>query len=920
MVPDRERAYVTDIDQAVSRWDLHLAASLAEDYHAEAAGDPVFEFRSAVVLAQTSLLAGRPERACEALRPHLDRAGVPHREQGAQVHLLLAEGLARTGQPAEARRLLSRVPAERLRQDTSQALRALRIRLLLGDDDIDRDIAGVVARLQANMGKEHEALLWCEAGRAHFRAGEMLAAGYSLRRAEELARGRHLHPVRAYVLLQAARLEHLQGQLGRALQHLDRVADIGQPHQRLEAKLLRALVLIDVGERGAATALAAEALAARDVPGELTGLATLVRELLVEQDEAGQGLSVEAQGAAHAARGDLVEARRCYASALQSAAGPARQARVSLALGLLDEGGVGQGWLRQAEWLARQNNLPEVLGRGLVALGRRAAARGEEGEGEARGLFEEAIVISKTQASELPPVLAAAHRHQRRSVLRHLLEAACHRRDAEAVFRYQELERGRLLLEWLSATGSRGAALFSRPDWLGLLSRLADCERRLQTARQHGPAQKEIAALRHEQEALIADRDRLFERHLRERDRPPVGLLPPLPSVSDLAASLPAGTLYVAPVLASGGDVYLLAATRERGAEVLYPTGESVRSFREVAEELQQEITRQLSSYSSGWYQGQHERGQLDRCLEAVGASQLGHGLRQLFLHHSPRRLVWVPDAGLSGLPIHAVRWAGSYLIEHVEVAWAFAGAHLVAQRRRRGRRRGWWRPAVAVHEQPAELPAAQREAEGVVAAFLSGRCLPRAGRAELRQWLGRAGVVHLACHAEFTPDSPLSASLKLPSGERLHALECLDEPVNGLPLVTLSACQSGQVAPLAQTGGEVFGLVTGLLGGGAGSVVAGLWAVADDEAPPFMWSFYRRLMGEPAGAALAGAQREALATSGAGGSALFWAAFTLFGDPDAVRPPRTLPGRWLARWRQRRHAGRYPRIGAVTAQAAAQA
>jgi hypothetical protein len=98
--------------------------------------------------------------------------------------------------------------------------------------------------------------------------------------------------------------------------------------------------------------------------------------------------------------------------------------------------------------------------------------------------------------------------------------------------------------------------------------------------------------------------------------------------------------------------------------------------------------------------------------------------------------------------------------------------------------------------------------------------------------------------------------------------------------------------------------LVGGLLGGGARAVLAGLWPVADEEAPPLLWAFYRHLLREPLPMALARAQREAL--SDPKGSPLFWAAFALFGDPDAVRPP-PVPLRWLTSWRQRQHARRYP-------------
>src|SRR5262249_2154251 len=79
-----------------------------------------------------------------------------------------------------------------------------------------------------------------------------------------------------------------------------------------------------------------------------------------------------------------------------------------------------------------------------------------------------------------------------------------------------------------------------------------------------------------------------------------------------------------------------------------------------------------------------------------------------------------------------------------------------------------------------------------------------------------------------------------------------------GLPLVTLSACRAAEVGPLVGT--EVFGLVTGLLGGGARAVVAGLWPVADAESLPLMAGFYRHRLTPDLPAPLALAPREALA------------------------------------------------------------
>jgi CHAT domain-containing protein len=191
-----------------------------------------------------------------------------------------------------------------------------------------------------------------------------------------------------------------------------------------------------------------------------------------------------------------------------------------------------------------------------------------------------------------------------------------------------------------------------------------------------------------------------------------------------------------------------------------------------------------------------------------------------------------------------------------------------------------------------------------VGATFLRARYLQgaQATRTQLRASWGRAAIAHFACHAYFEERNPLSSSIGLPSGEQLRAAELLGEPVQGLPLVTLSACRSASVAPLM--GQEVFGLVSGLLGAGVRAVVAGLWPVADRETVALMWSFYRHRMLEAIPTALAQAQREALAEPDA--SPLFWAAFAFFGDPHALPAPGWFT-RWWAQRRQAWHAARFP-------------
>src|ERR1043165_9941087 len=98
--------------------------------------------------------------------------------------------------------------------------------------------------------------------------------------------------------------------------------------------------------------------------------------------------------------------------------------------------------------------MPEVLARGLQARGQLAAAQHDE-DG-ARRCLEEAVLITEEQAIRFTQRTdAVQYRQQRKSALRELFRAAVWRDDVEAAFRYQELDRGRLLLDlWRGAAGT----------------------------------------------------------------------------------------------------------------------------------------------------------------------------------------------------------------------------------------------------------------------------------------------------------------------------------------------------------------------------------------------------------------------------------------------------------------------------------
>jgi tetratricopeptide (TPR) repeat protein len=853
-----------------------------------------------------ALRAGRPGRAADLLGCLLPCVPRLSADLGAQVRLLAAEAHARCGRLSEARQQLAQVAV--VPADTGMWLRSVRVRLWLGEPC---DLDACASALKAKGDRVNLALLECEKGWARDRAGDLPGAEECWQRAARLSATPGRCAIHAHALLHLGRLDHLRGRLVSALQRYDdaqRHAATGA--QTLEVRLRRLLVWLDLGQVERAR-WAVEGLPGplQEVPEEVRPLAGMVSTLLHPDTPGGASGELAAQQLA--ASGDAAGARARYLEALAAAPGPERQARLALALGLLawsqDDPDETRSWLRSAEEQARALDLPEVLARSLLTRGHLAAER-EGDEETARQLFEEAHILTEAQVALLEPVAGVSLVQQRGGVLRHLLRAACRRAacgdgNPALLFDYQERERGRLLLALLqTAPVTRRLPLAEQPEVVELNAALRACQRALADLPDGADGAQERRTLLGRHAQLLARRDRLFEAFLLDRGRPGGAVLPRLPTLTELRRALPPGTLYLAPTV-GGDEVYLLAVTRHGPARVFEGKGSASTLLGQI-EDLRAVVTSQLERYRLDLPLGERERAGLDRFLGALGAGPLGSALTQALEAQPsrPRRLLWVPEGPLHGLPIHALRLGGRYLVEDHEVCWTFSGALFVHQASTRWRTRWAFRPAVVLAERPSALPAARAEAEAVASTFWRSRVLPpETGRRALREWLARARVVHLACHAEVGA-SPLSACVHLPSGEKVHALEWLDEPVAGLPLVTLSACRAAEVGPLVGT--EVFGLVTGLLGGGARAVVAGLWPVADAESLPLMAGFYRHRLTQDLPAALALAQREALA--GPASSPLFWAAFALFGDPAGLPAPGPL-GRWLGRRRQRWHAARVP-------------
>jgi CHAT domain-containing protein len=647
-----------------------------------------------------------------------------------------------------------------------------------------------------------------------------------------------------------------------------------------------------------------------ELPEELRDLAHLIGGLLDVSPPWPSEDETAAWRALH--RHDVTTARRLYRRALLSARSGVRQARLALALGLLSiaAGDEAEALLRldQAEKQARELDLPEVLWRALQARGQIALASAD-GEDAAQPLLEEAARVLARQAARIVnPFHRASNRRFGASFLQQRLLAACRRGDAAGVFRDMELLRGRLLLD-LSVAGSpaEDASAVGTPRLRGLSQQLADMERQLDA----GTAPSELV----EQYVHLAqEREQRWMAYFCDPVRPSSPAAPPEPSLHQLQRVLGRDEVFVAPHI-EGEELYLLVVRRD-GSKVLVGVG-TIESVRRHLDEWHQRVAEQLERLDQ-WnnWPGRAERAILDGLLDRLGEGPLGQALSTA-LAGRYRRLLWAPAGPLHSFPIRALRIGGRYLIEDCEVQHLFSAAHYLWQRRQKRRRGGARRRLLLVTQSGPEVDPLHGlrytvvEGQGVAAAFdrriiLHDRL---ATRQAVRPWLRSVDVFHVACHATFVPGQPLTARLEMPSGEAWTAAEWLREPVRGLPLVTLSACRSLQVGRLI--GDEVFGLVAGLLSGGARAVLGGLWPVVDRPAVDLMWRFYRHLMLADPVTALAAAQREMLGLPDA--TPLYWAVFALFGDPGGLPAPGWL-GRRRARRQQRRHSLAFPGLYEVLA------
>jgi len=187
------------------------------------------------------------------------------------------------------------------------------------------------------------------------------------------------------------------------------------------------------------------------------------------------------------------------------------------------------------------------------------------------------------------------------------------------------------------------------------------------------------------------------------------------------------------------------------------------------------------------------------------------------------------------------------------------------------------------------DLPEVRAEGEAIIDelekhATVKARLSAAPDRAFALRYLKDYDIVHFAGHADYVAAEPGQSGWTLADG-KLTADEIVK--LGGgrpMPMIVVgNACQSGHTAAWDGDTTAVFGLANAFLTAGVRHYVGTQWEIVDGQSALFAAEFYRHLTdGKAIGAAVRHAR--AAVVERAGETALAWASYVLYGDPD-VRP-----------------------------------
>ncbi len=268
-----------------------------------------------------------------------------------------------------------------------------------------------------------------------------------------------------------------------------------------------------------------------------------------------------------------------------------------------------------------------------------------------------------------------------------------------------------------------------------------------------------------------------------------------------------------------------------------------------------------------------------------------------------PARLVFIPDGGIHGLPLVALRdpRTREYLIQRMPIEIAGSATLYVFSLRRDLELEPVTNPSVFIVGDPAfdermalaqglkRLDHARSEAEGIRDIYAPDADILLGAEATVPALLQRAAdhsIVHVAGHAIVNAQKPSRSYLLLAPSEGnsgvLDAEDLLSLKLDRTRLFILSACSSAGGLPVGPEGVAPF--VRPLLAAGVPAVIGSLWDVDDATTEKLMVSFHRHYQkGSEAAVAMRDAQLELLKDNNPGlRSVLAWASFQVIGHASS--------------------------------------
>jgi hypothetical protein len=323
------------------------------------------------------------------------------------------------------------------------------------------------------------------------------------------------------------------------------------------------------------------------------------------------------------------------------------------------------------------------------------------------------------------------------------------------------------------------------------------------------------------------------------------GEAPPLLSLADLAAALPAQTALLDFYL---GDTALYCAiVTDAGvalaSQLAASAGPSFRAEVDGRHVTFTAVEGRLWELRRGVVAepGPRPVSRLGGEALAWAADELlglGDALAQLRAA-GKTHLCIVPHGPLHALPFHLLPWGDGWRISVLpNLALAIPAG---SGRGRRPRTRALTSVGVGFAGSPEALPDAVEEAREVAALFgtaplLDAEAMPRT----VAEALEGSRLVHIATHGRHNVAAPAFQCLFLHRYARLHAYELLALDLRGLELVTLSACETalGRV----DAADDLRGIPASLLLRGAAAVIGTLWRVNSEVSRHFFGELYTRL------------------------------------------------------------------------------